>query len=108
MDTSTGSISHNNSSSGLVDKLLPKSISDKRRRRKQRKTEGRHGDSEESSNLSRPSSQLDSENSSNIDHDHERDNDSFDGRSFGSFEPGPEPETSFAGSNKRKPASVSS
>lgn len=78
---------------GALGKLLPKSISDKRRRRKEQKArelEGGDGKLTRSSSSMMLSSDDGTNSASNMADDDER---SLDGRSFGSFESGPEPES---------------
>lgn len=73
---------------GALGKLLPKAISDKRRRRKEQKArELEAGDGK----LTRSSSQvkLSSDEGTMADDD----NRSFDDRSFGSYESGPDPDS---------------
>ena len=93
---STGSGSNSGVGSardGAFSKLLTKSISDKRWRRKEKKARElaiAKGGLLQSSTSSMMMSSDDGANSSHLVDDDER---SLDGRSFGSFESGPEPDS---------------
>jgi hypothetical protein len=72
-----------------LGKLLPKAIAAKRRRRRQRQAEGDSAASLRGSDGTNSSAGLDEDDDG---HSENGDNRSIGGRSFGSFESGPEPD----------------
>lgn len=96
MDAGNGGGSQSSSRTDALGKLLPKSISEKRRRRKQQK----QSDTAGAGSLRTLSS--DGTSASNV-ADEDVDDRSLDGRSFGSFESGPEPDAVVTGSKPQKP-----
>lgn len=91
MERADSSSTFDSAKDGL-GKLLPKSISDKRRRRKEKKTRELEGPDGKLTRSSTSSLMLSSDDGTNSASNGAEDDDrSIGGRSFGSFESGPEP-----------------